>query len=106
MCGLRLQGPAARASDGVFSSVFTVSAVRPWACVALELGQDDLGRALLAGLGFSADLQVCAGLEEARVAVFLHQGVDFGLGQVEAGVSGVLHVLPGKGFGRVVEVHL
>ena len=54
----------------------------------------------------SAQLQVRGGLEEARVAVLLHQGVDFGLGQIETGLAGVLHVLLGDGFGHMVQIHL
>lgn len=60
----------------------------------------------LAPLGFPADLQVGGGLEEARVAVFLHQGVDFGLGQLEARLSWVLHVLFCDGFGHMVKIYL
>lgn len=61
---------------------------------------------LLAGFDLSCDLQVCGGLQEAGVAVFLHQGVDLGLSQVKAGLCGLLHVLLGDGFGGVVQVHL
>lgn len=61
---------------------------------------------MLARLGLSADLQVHGGLEEARVAVFLHQAVDFGLGQLETGLFGMLHVLLCDGFGQVVKIYL
>lgn len=57
-------------------------------------------------LGLSADLQVCGGFEEARVTVFLHQVVDFRLGQFKTGLSGVLHVLLSDGFGHVVKIYL
>lgn len=60
----------------------------------------------LASLSLSAELQVCAGLEEARVAVFFHQGVDFGLGQIETGLAGMLHVLLCDGFGCMVKINL
>lgn len=60
----------------------------------------------LAPLGFPADLQVGGRLEEARVAVFLHQGVDFGLGQLEAGLPGVLYVVLCNGFGHMVKIYL
>lgn len=61
---------------------------------------------LLACLGLSAELQVRGALEEARVAVLLHQGVDFGLGQVETGLAGMLHVLLYDGFGHMVQIYL
>lgn len=61
---------------------------------------------MLACFGLSADLQVCGGLEEARVAVLLHQGVDFGLGQTETGLFGILHVLLRDGFGHMVKIYL
>lgn len=60
----------------------------------------------LAPLGFPADLQVGGRLEEARVAVFLHQGVDFGLGQLEAALSGVLYVPLCDSFGHMVKIYL
>lgn len=60
----------------------------------------------LARPDLSAELQVGGGLEEAGVAVFLHQRVDLGLSQVEAGLRGLLHVLLGDGLGDVVQVDL
>lgn len=60
----------------------------------------------LSRLGLSAELQIRGGLEEARVAVLLHQGVDFGLGQVEGRPAGVLQQLLGDGFCRVVQIDL
>lgn len=63
-------------------------------------------QSLLACFGLSADLQVCGGLQEAGIAVFLHQGIDFGLSQVEAGHFGVLHVLLCYCFGGVVKIYL
>lgn len=65
-----------------------------------------LSSSLLARLGFPGELQVCWGFEEARVAVFLHQGVDFGLGHIETGLAGLLHVLFGDRFGFMVEIYL
>lgn len=61
---------------------------------------------LLGRSGLSAELQVHGGLEEARVAVLLHQGVDFGLGQVKTGRTGIRRVLLDDGFGHVVQIYL
>ena len=60
----------------------------------------------LAGPGAVDELQVGGALEEAGVAVPLHQAVNLGLGHVEAPGGGLLHVLQGLGFGYVVKVHL
>lgn len=67
-------------------------------------GSEFLG--LLARFDLSRDLQVRGGLQEAGVAVFLHQGVDLGLSQVKAGLRGLLNVLLCDGFGGVVQVDL
>ena len=61
---------------------------------------------ILAWLGLSAELQVRGGLEEARVAVLLHQGVDFSLGQAEGWLAGILKVLLRDGFGHMVKIYL
>lgn len=57
---------------------------------------------VLTGFDLPTDLQVGDGLEEARVAVFLHQGVDLLLGQAETGLAGVFQILLGDGFGLMV----
>lgn len=61
---------------------------------------------LLARLGLSADLQVCGGLYKAREAVFLHERVDFGLGQTETGQVGLHYVLLCDAFGHMVKIYL
>lgn len=63
-------------------------------------------KSLLARLGLSGQVQVRRGLEEARVAVFLHQRVDFVLSLIERRLTGPRHVLPGDFFGGVVKVYL
>lgn len=94
----------------LFRENFLVSAVRRSASSPFSrrerAGVTAARPRFLAPLGLPADLQVGGRLEEARVAVFLHQGVDFGLGQLEAGLPGVLHVLLCDGFGHMVQIHL
>lgn len=80
------------------------SAVRQSASVPLKVKAKLLS--LLARFDLSAELQVGGGLQEAGVAVLLHQRVDLGLSQVKAGLCGLLHVLLGDGFGGVVQVDL
>lgn len=103
------QGPG---SVGTFSvsivrvlvSLFSSGRITSTTC--RNSAQDGLWNGLLASLSLSAELQVCGGLEEARVAVLLHQGVDLGLGQKETGLAGLFHVLLGGGFGLVVKIDL
>ncbi|TNN81547.1 hypothetical protein EYF80_008319 [Liparis tanakae] len=49
---------------------------------------------------------VCGGLYKARVAVFLHERVDFGLGQTETGQVGLHYVLLCDAFGHMVKIYL
>lgn len=44
--------------------------------------------------------------EETRVAVFLHEGVNFTLGEGEAGLVGLLHILQGDGFSFMIKINL
>lgn len=77
-----------------------------WGVITSSLLRAGQYRSFLAGLGLPAGLQVYGGLEEARVAVFLHQSVDFFLGQLKTGLLWMIHVLLGDGFGQVVKIHL
>lgn len=45
-------------------------------------------------------------LEKTRVTVFLHEGVNLTLGEVEAGGCGLLHILQGHGSGFMIKVNL
>jgi len=49
---------------------------------------------------------VDCGLEETRVAVFLHKGVNFTLGKVEAGQGGSFQINQSEGFGFVIKINL
>lgn len=45
-------------------------------------------------------------LEETRVAVFLHEGVNFTLGEGEAGQGGLLHIFQGDGSSFMIKINL
>ncbi len=52
------------------------------------------------------EFQVDCWLEETRVAVFLHEGVNFTLGKVEAGQCGLLHILQDDVSSFMIKINL
>lgn len=53
-----------------------------------------------------AELLADGRLQEAWVAVFLHQGVDLAPGKVETGAAWVFQVLHSDGFSLMVKIDL
>lgn len=103
---LHAKPPLDRDIDGA-ATFFGLGPLRPMPSRSVVGSEESRGPLrFLSRLGLSAELQIRGGLEEARVAVLLHQGVDFGLGQVEGRPAGVLQQLLGDGFCRVVQIDL